>query len=205
MRALADRLAGPMAADFNRALELMFGCRGRVVVTGMGKSGLIARKIAATLSSTGLSSALSASGRGAAWRPWNDRARRCSAGAFGQRRDGRDSAVDGHDQTAAGSADCHDLRRVRSKGSGRGRPLHASFFHTGFYSRIRCRRGFGLLDLSGGVFARTCSYRVHHNHAGSRRCSWRWRFRKNAVSRKKTLPTCIPAESWASGWREWNR
>ena len=53
LRALADRLAGPMAADFNRALELMFDCLGRVVVTGMGKSGLIARKIAATLSSTG--------------------------------------------------------------------------------------------------------------------------------------------------------
>jgi arabinose-5-phosphate isomerase len=53
LRALADRLAGPMAADFNRALELLFGCRGRVVVTGIGKSGLIARKIAATLSSTG--------------------------------------------------------------------------------------------------------------------------------------------------------
>jgi arabinose-5-phosphate isomerase len=53
LRALADRLAGPMATDFNRALELMFVCRGRVVVTGMGKSGLIARKIAATLSSTG--------------------------------------------------------------------------------------------------------------------------------------------------------
>jgi arabinose-5-phosphate isomerase len=53
LRALADRLAGPMASDFDRALELMSGCRGRVVVTGMGKSGLIARKIAATLSSTG--------------------------------------------------------------------------------------------------------------------------------------------------------
>src|SRR5229473_5657132 len=53
LRALADRLAGPMAAEFDRALELLFGCRGRVVVTGMGKSGLIARKIAATLSSTG--------------------------------------------------------------------------------------------------------------------------------------------------------
>jgi arabinose-5-phosphate isomerase len=53
LRALADRLAGPMAADFNRALELLFGCQGRVVVTGMGKSGLIARKVAATLSSTG--------------------------------------------------------------------------------------------------------------------------------------------------------
>src|ERR1700681_4001938 len=53
VRALADRLAGPMAAHFGRALDLMFGCRGRVVGTGMGKSGLIARKIAATLSSTG--------------------------------------------------------------------------------------------------------------------------------------------------------
>src|ERR1700689_3908550 len=53
LRALADRLAGPMAADFDHALDLLFGCRGRVVVTGMGKSGLIARKIAATLSSTG--------------------------------------------------------------------------------------------------------------------------------------------------------
>src|ERR1700675_3674084 len=53
LRVLADRLAGPMATEFNRALDLMFGCRGRVVVTGMGKSGLIARKIAATLSSTG--------------------------------------------------------------------------------------------------------------------------------------------------------
>ncbi len=53
LRALADRLAGPMAADFHRAVDLMFNCQGRVVVTGMGKSGIIARKIAATLSSTG--------------------------------------------------------------------------------------------------------------------------------------------------------
>jgi arabinose-5-phosphate isomerase len=50
---LADRLAGPMAEDFDRAVELLYFCAGRVVVTGMGKSGLIARKIAATLSSTG--------------------------------------------------------------------------------------------------------------------------------------------------------
>jgi len=53
LRALADRLAGPMAGDFARALELLYGCAGRIVVTGMGKSGLIARKIAATLTSTG--------------------------------------------------------------------------------------------------------------------------------------------------------
>jgi arabinose-5-phosphate isomerase len=53
LRALADRIGGPMAEAFQRAVDLMFSCAGRVVVTGMGKSGLIARKIAATLSSTG--------------------------------------------------------------------------------------------------------------------------------------------------------
>jgi len=53
LRALADRLSGPMAKPFERAVELLYGCSGRIVVTGMGKSGLIARKIAATLTSTG--------------------------------------------------------------------------------------------------------------------------------------------------------
>src|SRR5262249_57398557 len=53
LHALADRLAGPMAESFERAVELLYGCAGRVVVTGMGKSGIIARKIAATLTSTG--------------------------------------------------------------------------------------------------------------------------------------------------------
>jgi len=53
LTALAERIAGPMAVAFQRAVDLMFCCAGRVVVTGMGKSGLIARKIAATLSSTG--------------------------------------------------------------------------------------------------------------------------------------------------------
>ena len=53
LRALADRIAGPMAQTFERAVQLMDACRGRVVVTGMGKSGIIARKIAATLSSIG--------------------------------------------------------------------------------------------------------------------------------------------------------
>jgi arabinose-5-phosphate isomerase len=53
LRALADRIAGPMAAAFSRAVDMLYCCHGRVVVTGMGKSGLIGRKIAATLSSTG--------------------------------------------------------------------------------------------------------------------------------------------------------
>jgi len=53
LRRLAERIGGPMAADVARALELILGCAGRVVVTGMGKSGLIGRKLAATFASTG--------------------------------------------------------------------------------------------------------------------------------------------------------
>jgi arabinose-5-phosphate isomerase len=48
---LIERLDG----EFERAVQLLFECRGRVIVTGMGKSGIICRKIAATLSSTGTS------------------------------------------------------------------------------------------------------------------------------------------------------
>ena len=46
-------LEGRIGADFERACELLLATRGRVIVTGMGKSGHIARKIAATLASTG--------------------------------------------------------------------------------------------------------------------------------------------------------
>ncbi|HEX4485196.1 MAG TPA: KpsF/GutQ family sugar-phosphate isomerase [Terriglobales bacterium] len=53
LRRLADRLAGPMAGAFDQAVEMLNSCAGRVVLTGMGKSGLIAHKIAATFSSTG--------------------------------------------------------------------------------------------------------------------------------------------------------
>ncbi len=49
IQALANRLN----QDFTKAVQLILHCQGRVVVSGMGKSGHIARKIAATLSSTG--------------------------------------------------------------------------------------------------------------------------------------------------------
>jgi arabinose-5-phosphate isomerase len=48
---LVERLNG----DFERAVQLLYECRGRAILTGMGKSGIICRKIAATLSSTGTS------------------------------------------------------------------------------------------------------------------------------------------------------
>lgn len=51
--AAVERLIERIGEDFARACELMLACRGRVVVTGMGKSGHIGNKIAATLASTG--------------------------------------------------------------------------------------------------------------------------------------------------------
>jgi arabinose-5-phosphate isomerase len=56
LRIEADAILGLVAkldARFERAVELLHGCSGRVIVTGMGKSGIIGRKIAATLASTG--------------------------------------------------------------------------------------------------------------------------------------------------------
>jgi arabinose-5-phosphate isomerase len=49
---LVDRLDG----SFVRAVDMLVGCRGRVVVTGMGKSGIIGIKISATFASTGMPS-----------------------------------------------------------------------------------------------------------------------------------------------------
>lgn len=49
VRALADRIDG----RFVQAVEILEACRGRVVVTGMGKSGLVGKKLAATLAATG--------------------------------------------------------------------------------------------------------------------------------------------------------
>jgi arabinose-5-phosphate isomerase len=51
-QAIQDVLAR-LDGSFEKAVELLFACKGRVVVSGMGKSGLIGRKISATFSSTG--------------------------------------------------------------------------------------------------------------------------------------------------------
>jgi arabinose-5-phosphate isomerase len=51
--ALAAALRGPLGATFAAAVELIRQAKGRVIVTGLGKSGHMARKIAATLASTG--------------------------------------------------------------------------------------------------------------------------------------------------------
>ena len=47
------RLAPRLGREFLAAVNLITGCRGKVVVSGVGKSGLLANKLAATLTSTG--------------------------------------------------------------------------------------------------------------------------------------------------------
>ena len=51
--AAVQRLADRLSPAFGRAIELLKGVKGRVIVSGVGKSGIIARKIAATFTSTG--------------------------------------------------------------------------------------------------------------------------------------------------------
>ncbi len=51
--AIATALQGPLGAAFSATVELIRQAKGRVIVTGLGKSGHVARKIAATLASTG--------------------------------------------------------------------------------------------------------------------------------------------------------
>jgi len=47
------RLSSRINKDFEKAVDLIYACKGRVVVTGMGKAGIIGNKISATLASTG--------------------------------------------------------------------------------------------------------------------------------------------------------
>ena len=48
-----DALADSLGESFQRAVDLIFGCKGKLIVSGLGKSGHVARKIAATFASTG--------------------------------------------------------------------------------------------------------------------------------------------------------
>ncbi len=48
-----ERIADRLGPEFDQAVRLILGCKGRVIVSGMGKSGIVGKKIAATLASTG--------------------------------------------------------------------------------------------------------------------------------------------------------
>ena len=185
LRALADRLAGPMAEPFNRAVELLYGCTGRVVVSGMGKSGLIARKIAATLTSTGCPAlflhpaeamhgdlgmvvrgdvvlALSASGETEEILQLLATVKRLGVPLI--------------------TMTCDDITAAN-------RAEHA--VNLGASSRC-CAR---LLGGQRSLLSRLGAYSLDHNHAGAWRRAGRGAFGTPRVSRKRISPTCIPAGS----------
>ena len=64
--------------SLTKALDLMQNTKGRVIVTGMGKSGHIGKKIAATLASTGTPSFFLTPWGSLSWWSWYDREARCS-------------------------------------------------------------------------------------------------------------------------------
>lgn len=87
----------PLNNTLLQAVELIAATRGKVVCSGMGKAGIIARKVAATFSSTGTAAVFSAPGRGAAWRFGYAEHGRCAAGFFqlGQNPRGRGAGAIG--------------------------------------------------------------------------------------------------------------
>ena len=47
------RLSSLLTADFENAVKSIINCKGKLIISGMGKSGIVGKKIAATLASTG--------------------------------------------------------------------------------------------------------------------------------------------------------
>jgi len=72
--------------SFVLAVQRILGITGRVVVMGMGKSGHVGRKLAATLASTGTPAFFCTPCRSQSWRLGHGDARRCGAGPVQQRR-----------------------------------------------------------------------------------------------------------------------
>ena len=83
-RAILD-LIGKLNGNFETAVEMIHHSRGRVVVTGMGKSGHIARKVAATMASTGTPAFFPSPGRRHTWRSGHGDIGRYCGGLLQQR------------------------------------------------------------------------------------------------------------------------
>ena len=218
LRALADRIGGPMAAAFQRAVDLMFSCAGRVVVTGMGKSGLIARKIAATLSSTGTPAlylhpvealhgdlgmvvrgdvvlALSASGETEEILALLATIKRLRVPLIAMTGD----AIFGTEGKSKSKAKSKSRQSQRQRAGAPAlllRLLPLWLLRRMWLWIVRLRRRLARWGWRLRLRLLRCWL------WGMR---WRSRSARSAGSRKKISRTCIREGSWASGWRGWNR
>ena len=68
--AIAKAASRLLAEEVDRVVAILTRCKGKIILLGVGKSGIIAHKIAATMTSSG-TAGLSASIRRLAWRPWD--------------------------------------------------------------------------------------------------------------------------------------
>ena len=180
MAALVERLD----ESFDRAVERIVGCRGRVVVTGMGKSGIICQKLAATFSSTGTPAFFMHPAE-------------ALHGDLGMIVAGDLLLV-----VISNSGETHEVVRllelVRRLGAGivalTGDPGSTLARHADVHSP---RRG-GPGGLQPGPGAHGLDLRTD----GAGRCAGGGLLRDPRLQRRRTSPACIPAACWAAscGW-----
>ena len=116
-----DALADGLGAGFEEAVDLIVRCSGKLIVSGLGKSGHVGRKIAATFASTGTTADLPPPRRSHPRRPRHGCGRRCRDPHFAQRRDSRAGAGD-RPFSGSENSDHRDHRQTRSRCLARRRP-----------------------------------------------------------------------------------
>ena len=161
-------------------------CRGRVIVTGMGKSGIICRKIAATLASTGTPAFFLHPAEAIHGDLGVDAGRRRRRRAVAQRRDRRRSCACSRPSGASA------------------RRIIAMTGHAGIDPRPVRRRRARLPRRRGGVPAEPGADGQHHGGAGAGRRAGDDAARAKRGSAPRTSPTCTPAASSASGSCAWS-
>ena len=174
--ALAGACASGSTSASTAPSQLLAACRGKVVVTGIGKSGLICRKIAATLASTGtpatfLHAAEAAHGDFGVVGKGDVVAR-----ALAQRRDRRDRAPAAADQAPRPAAH---------------RPHRRADLDAGARRRRRARRRASPRRPARSAWRRPPA-RPRRWRSATR---WRWRCSSATASGRATSPRCIPAGS----------
>ena len=174
--ALVDRLDD----RFERAVQLLHDCRGRVIVTGMGKSGIICRKIAATLVQHRHARVLPASGGSDARRPRRDPDQTmCCSRCLTAARRGSAAAARNHPAARRAARSPSPATRLDAR-AGRGR-------------RARLSR------VGRSVSAESGADREHHRRAGAGRRARDDAARGRRDSARRISRTCIPAASSARG------
>ena len=179
--AALSALAATIGTPFDRAVDLLLAVKGRIVVTGMGKSGHIGAKIAATLASTGTPAFFVHPGE-------------ASHGDLGMITDADAVLALSH------SGETRELGDILAYCQRFGVPLVAL---TGKAESTLAKAA--TVTLLDGVTEEACPLNLAPTTSTTAMLAtrWRWRCSSAAVLRRKTLPGSTPAASWAAACRRW--